>query len=365
MSKNNELGLYIHIPFCDTICPYCAFSHTLSSINKQDEYLTCLINDINLNKDKKFSSIYIGGGTPSSLNYNQLDRLLSALDELISSNIAFTFEANPSSLTEDKIKLLSKHRVNRISLGIQTFDLNLQKKLNRIVTYEEILYLIDLIKKYDINDINVDLMFGIENENLDVLKHDLDLFTSLDITHISTYCLQIEEHTIFYNQKIKEMNQDDAADEYDFICKYLKEKGFIHYEVSNFSKPNFQSKHNLLYWRNKEYIGLGISAASYYHNKRYVNENSLSRYLKHIDKKEIEVLTKDDEELYYIILNLRLNTGINFKEFEELYHKDFLKTYAKEITKLLNYNYLEIKKDFLRVKEEYFFILNEILIEFM
>ncbi len=363
MRKNK--GLYIHIPFCDEICPYCAFAHVLASLNKQDLYIDRLVNDLNLYHNEFFSSIYIGGGTPSSLSLKQLDKLLSALDYFIKKNVSFTIEANPSSLDEDKIKLFSKHHVNRISLGIETFDLSLQNVLNRHSSYLDIKELIRLIKKYRIDDINVDLMYGIPQESNETLKKDLELMCSLDITHISCYCLQVEEHTLFFNQKIKEMDEDNAADQYEIICKYLKEKGFIHYEISNFAKENYQSKHNLLYWRNEEYVGLGISSAGYENKIRYTNENSLSHYLNNTLKREEEIITPELDELYYIILHLRLKEGIVLKDYKKKFHKDFLVEYETQIKKLNELNYLECNTESISVKEQYFFILNTILLEFM
>lgn len=358
-------GLYIHIPFCDEICPYCAFAHVLSSVNKQDSYIDRLVNDLCSYHNESFSSIYIGGGTPSSLSLNQLEKLLNALDYFIKEDTSFTIEANPSSLDEKKIKLFSKHQVTRISLGIETFDANMQNILNRHNSYVEIKNLIDLIKEYEINDINVDLMYGIPNEKNEVLIKDLELMCSLDITHISCYCLQVEEHTLFHNKKIKEMDGDNAADQYEIICNYLKQQGFVHYEISNFAKEGYESKHNLLYWRNEEYVGLGISSSGYEKNIRYTNENSLTHYLNNKLTREEEIITPELEELYYIILHFRLNEGINLKDFKQKYHNDFLKKYHKQVAKLNKFNYLEINSHRVKVKEQYFFILNTILLEFM
>lgn len=358
-------GLYIHIPFCEKICPYCAFAHVLSSIKKQDEYIKRLTEDIDKYHGEFFSSIYIGGGTPSVLTSFQLEKLFKSLVPLLNKNTSFTIEVNPSSLSLEKIRLFKKYHINRISLGIESFDLEIQNKLNRISKYVDIKNLLSLIHKEGIHDINLDLIYGVENESIATLKNDLDLFTSLDITHISCYCLQIEEHTIFYMQNVKEMNQDEASDQYTLICSYLKDKGFIHYEVSNFAKPNYESKHNLLYWRNQEYVGLGISASGYENHVRYTRENSLTRYLKHQENTSLEIINKDDEEEYYIILKLRLAEGINLKEFKRLFNADFLIKYKDQIEKLNKYNYLQINNETISVKEDYFFILNVILLEFI
>lgn len=359
-------GLYIHIPFCDEICPYCAFSHVLTDVNKQDAYIDRVIADINKYEATNFSSVYIGGGTPSSLKENQLERLLKALEVFTKNkSVSFTIEANPDSLSFEKIKLLREYGVNRVSLGVQTFQKELQNKLKRFSSYGEIEKIIKQIKKVGINDINVDLMYGIPDETMELLKKDLELFTSLDITHISCYCLQVEEHTIFFNSGIEEMEEDNAALQYEFICDFLRERKFYHYEVSNFAKKGFESKHNLIYWHNEEYVGLGISSAGFENNIRYVNENSLTRYINYTDKRKEEILSKEEDEKYYIILNLRLKDGIILSDYQKKYRKDFLITYKNQIEKLKKYDYLKISENNVSVKEKYFFILNQVLIEFL
>lgn len=362
--SSKEKGLYIHIPFCDELCPYCAFSHVSIKVNKTHDYISRVIFDLD-KIDDSISSIYIGGGTPSSLSIFELDRLLSSLDRFINDNTSFAIEVNPSSLDKEKIKLFKKHHVNRISLGIQTFNKSLQEIIKRYHSFEEIKEKINWIREENILDINVDLMYGLPNETLSDLNHDLDLFLDLMITHISCYCLQVEEHTLFYNQKIKEMNEDDASLEYELICKRLKERGFIHYEVSNFCLPNKESKHNLLYWRNKEYIGIGISSAGYENNIRYTNKNSLSSYIRGEAKRSEETLTKLDEEEYYIILNLRLKDGIDLEEYQNLYKKDFFKEYKDVVYKLIENKDLIYENNHLYVLEDKWFILNRILINFI
>ncbi len=362
MKKNK--GIYIHIPFCDELCPYCAFSHVSSKVHKQEEYINRIIEDLKEVKGD-ISSIYLGGGTPSSLSFSLLEKLLKALEIFYHQDLSFTIEVNPTSLTKEKILLFKKYHINRISIGIQSFISSLQDMLNRHHDYEEIKKMINYIHEVGIHDINVDLMYGIPNETMDDLKKDLALFLSFNITHLSTYCLQIEEHTLFFNKHIKEMDEDLAYEQYSFICKTLKEHGFIHYEVSNFAKPSYESKHNLLYWRNEEYVGIGISSAGYENHIRYTNENSLTRYLKKESSREEEYITPKSEEEYFIILALRLNEGISLKKYEEIFHFDFLKKYQKILTPLFANQDLILENNRVYIPENKWFIMNQILIQFL
>ena len=363
MRKKNK-GLYIHIPFCDELCPYCSFAHVLKQYANQDQYIKRVIEDLSNLKDKSFSSIYLEGGTPSSLSLSNLELLLSYLNKYLYDS-SFTIEINPSSYSFELAKLLKKYNVNRVSIGVQTFNKTLQNKIKRYSTYSEIKNIIDELNNLGIEDINIDLMYGINGSDLITLKSDLELFTSLNVKHISTYSLQIEEHTIFYNQKEEEMNQDDCRNQYDLICAFLKEKGFVHYEISNFSKPGYESKHNLLYWRNEEYVGIGISASGYENNIRYTNESSLKRYLDNNFKVDKEYLTEKEKKEYFIILALRLKEGIIFKRYEEEFNSSFLHDYASTIEKLKNKGVIDIDDHHLSVCEDYFFTLNQVLLEFL
>ena len=361
---NKKKGLYIHIPFCDTLCPYCAFAHVYSNKNLQEKYIERILEDLNLRKET-FSSIYIGGGTPSVLSFFQFKKLLQGVSPFLEKGGSFTIEANPSSLDERKIAFMAQSFVNRISLGIQTFQAHLQEKIQRFSSFEKIQNLIETIRKYDIIDINVDLMYGIDGESLGDLERDLETFLKLKITHLSCYCLQIEKHTMFYNQKVPEMEEDAAALQYERICKVLKEKGFIHYEVSNFALPSYESQHNLLYWKNEEYAGIGISAAGYENHIRYQVENSLSSYLKGKAKTEEEILTIEVEEEYFILLALRLKDGIDMKEYQTRYHKNFFDEYKNVLPKLLKNHDLIFENDHLFIPEEKWFTMNRILLNFL
>lgn len=358
-------GLYIHIPFCNKLCPYCSFCHYLIEYSNEDKYIDRLILEINDLKEKSFESIYIGGGTPNSLSDYNLERLLKSLNRFINESTSFTIEINPSLFNDNQALIFSKYLINRVSIGVQTFNKKLQDIIERYCTYDSINEIIKTLNNYNINDINLDLMYGIPSETLDDLKLDLKLYTSLNIKHISCYSLQIEEHTAFYNNNVKEMDQDALGDFYDYICSFLNKKGFIHYEVSNFAKENYESKHNLLYWKNEHYIGLGVSSSGYEDNIRYTNTYSLNNYCLDNNKKTKEVLLNKDIKEYYIILSLRLKEGIDLSFYKEEFKSDFLIEYKDIVNELISKNVANISNNHFYIYEKYFFILNQFLIKFL
>ena len=358
--KKNNLGLYIHIPFCDNICAYCGFSKLFYVEKFANSYLDALENELKKYQGLKFYSIYIGGGTPTSLNIYQFDRLFKLISEFKSDDATITIETNPN-LSDEKISLLKKYNVNRISIGIQTFNKRLLNLINRPDYTESLNVLINKIKEAGINDINCDLIYGLPTQTNEDIKEDLNKFMELDVTHISTYCLQVESGTIFYNQKIEEADEFEARSQYDLIYDFLKEKGYNRYEVSNFAKEGYESKHNLIYWRNQEYIGVGLSASSYYNNKRFTNTKNFNEYLKgnYIDYSEN--LTIEDKKFYFIMLGLRLEKGISVKEYQEEFNSSIFDDYKGKITPLIENKSLDYDGEYLKISKEYMYIMNTIL----
>ena len=358
--KKNNLGLYIHIPFCDHICAYCAFSKLFYVEKYANSYLDALENELKKYQDLKFYSIYIGGGTPTSLNINQLERLFTLIDPIKTDDAIITIESNPN-LSDEKISVLKKHNVNRISIGIQTFNERLLKLINRPNFTDTLPLLINKIKEAGIKDINCDLIYGLPTQTNEEIIEDLNEFMKLDITHISTYCLQVENGTIFYNKKIEEADEFTAREQYDIIYNFLKEKGYNRYEVSNFAKENYESKHNLIYWKNKEYIGVGLSAASYFNNKRFTNTKNFNEYLKGNYLDSSEDLTFDDKKFYFIMLGLRLEKGISVKEYYNEFNSSIFDDYKGKITPLIENNSLNFDGEYIKISEEYMYIMNTIL----
>lgn len=354
-------SLYVHIPFCKKICPYCDFVKVLENKKFIDPYINELIKDISFFIDNKFEfeTIYIGGGTPSVLSLDNLEKLLSNLQKIIKKNGEFTIEANPESLDEDKLKLFKKYDINRISIGLQTFKKNLLKLLNRDYKIDYF-NLIKLVKKY-IKNINVDFIYGLPNQSLKDLEEDLINFIKLDINHVSLYSLQVEENTVFYNDGIKEVSSDESSEMYSYILNYLNDNGFNRYEVSNFAKPGFESKHNLTYWKNNKYYAIGVGASGYINNIRYKNNANLSKYIKGIREREVETLTLDDVRKYYLICNLRLKEGFDISEYNKQFNKDFLNDYKEQIQYLLSVKAVYIENNRFKCSDYGILTLNLVL----
>ena len=358
-------SIYIHIPFCNHICSYCDFSKLFYNEELVNKYLDCLENEIKLRyKGELINTIYIGGGTPSSLSIDQLNKLFSIISKFnLSSDVEFTFEANFDSINEEKLLLLKKYKVNRLSFGIETFNNKFLKDLNRFEDYDIIYSKIKLAKSLGFNNINVDLMYGFNNQTINDLKDDLDKIISLNINHISTYSLIIEKNTELYINKYNRIDDDLDNDMYYYIIDYLSKFGFKHYEISNFSKDNYYSKHNLTYWNNLEYYGFGLSAASYINNVRINNTRSITQYLKNNYKFEEEIVSNDDKMTYEMILGLRKIEGVNKKEFK---NKFGVKIEDKfDIIDLINKKLLIDKDGYIYIPKDKLYVSNMILLNFI
>lgn len=356
------ISVYIHIPFCNNICSYCDFSKVYYNKDYVDKYLNSLKKEIQERYNKKtVKTLYIGGGTPSALSVLELTKLFEILKTFnLSNNVEFTMEANPDSLTLEKIKLMKTNKVNRVSLGVQSFDQNNLNYLNRTHNKKDVLNCINLLKSNNITNINIDLIYGI-NENLNKVKKDIDYFLKLDIPHISTYSLIIEKNTILGNKKVDYIDQDLDYEMYKYIETTLENNGYIHYEISNYAKKGYYSKHNLVYWNNLDYYGFGLSSVSYINNYRITNTKNLTKYLAndYLFSKEYE----DKETRMYneIMLKLRTNKGIDLKLFKENYNVCLSENAS--VIDLINNHYLIKENNFLKINKQYLYISNEIILK--
>ena len=359
----NDVSIYIHIPFCKSICSYCDFCKLLYNEKWIDLYLDSLAKEIkSYNISSKVKTLYIGGGTPSSLSEKCLEKLFTIINMFnFIKNYEFTFECNINDINSNLLNILKKGKVNRLSIGIESFDKNNLKLLNRSCDYIDVNNKITLCKKFGFNNINVDLIYAVPNENEKILLNDLNLLTSLDITHISTYSLMIEENTVLYINNIKPIKEKLDYKMYKIICKFLKEKGFKHYEISNFAKEGYESKHNLVYWNNEHYYGFGLGASGYISNIRYNNTRNLNEYFngKYLLNKEI--ITNEDNLKYGLILGLRKINGINVNNFNEKYHTNLLEN--EKVKKLIKNKELIYENGYLFINKKYIYVQNEILIK--
>ena len=367
----NKLGLYIHIPFCKKICPYCDFFKLVASNSYQDKYIDYLIKDLNQNVNRDVNTIYIGGGTPSSLSIKNLDRLLKAISEKTKNNLIeeFTIELNPEDINYELIKTLRKYSVNRISIGIQTFNKKFQKVLNRYSDFDDILEKMNLLKLAGFTNISVDLMYGFAGQTINDLLEDLEKIYLLKPNHISTYSLILEEKTVFYHEYLKGnlslIDEDLESMMYYEIIKYLTKYGYEHYEISNFAKKGMESIHNLIYWQNLEYLAVGAGSSGYYNNYRYKITTKISDYYDSIDNNSIalienELIDLDTKMSEEIMLGLRTIKGVLLDDFYSKYQKDLFDVFPNCL-ELIKQGFLDIKDNCLKITENNYYISNAII----
>ena len=357
-------SIYIHIPFCSNICSYCDFSKLFYYPELVSKYLLALETELaSIPLDEKYQTIYIGGGTLTSLTSAELEILLTMLDSFdLEEEYEFTVECNIENLDEEKLIIMKNHRVNRLSIGIQSFNQEKLNYLGRNYKNTDIKPIMSLAKKY-ISNINVDLIYAVNNETLSDLEKDIDMVLDLDVNHISTYSLILEPNTKLYNNDTKYIDEELDRKMYDLICKKLKENGYNHYEISNFSKPGFESKHNMTYWMNKEYYGIGLGASGYINDIRYTNTKSINKYIDEEFRYDEEYQTDDIKIENEIILNFRTSNGINKKVFFDKYSFDLKDRY--KIDDLIKNNIIIETSDKYVINEDYWYLLNEILLRFI
>ena len=354
-------AIYIHIPFCKSICSYCDFCKFLYNEKWVGAYLTALKREIkDRYMDDDITTIYIGGGTPSALSCDEIKRLMEIISVFKTENLKeFTFECNLSDINKELLLLLKYYKVNRLSIGIESFNKKNLEFMERTADYKEALEKIKLCREYGFNNINIDLMYAIPGETLKDLKKDLDLFMSLNPTHISTYSLIIEEHTKLDNVKAQVIAEELDYEMFKLIEKRLKNAH--HYEISNFAIKGYESIHNLVYWNNEEYYGFGLGAAGYIDDIRYENTKNLKEYLLGNYVKSKEILGKKEKMDYEIMLGLRKLDGINIKEFKEKYGEDIETVY--NLAPLYKNKDLIKKKGYIYINTSKIYIMNEILIK--
>ena len=354
-------AVYIHIPFCKNICSYCDFCKFIYNEKWVGAYLVALKNEImDRYLDDEVSSIYIGGGTPSALTIEELKRLFSIIGKLKrTTDCEFTFECNIEDITEELLVLLKYNEVNRLSIGIQSFQSKNLIFMERKADYKDAKMKLELCRKHGFNNINLDLMYAIPGETLRDLKKDLKLFMNLNPDHISTYSLIIEENT---KLSVRETTVTDEELDYNMF-KYIEKKlkNYNHYEVSNFALKGKESRHNLTYWNNEEYYGFGLGASGYIDGIRYDNTKNLKDYLQGNCVLTKNFISQKEKMDYEIMLGLRKLEGINKKSFKLKYNIDIYEAYP--IKSLIKYKDLIDKKGFIYINPDKLYVMNEILLK--
>ena len=357
---------YVHIPFCTQICYYCDFSKVFIKNQPVDDYLQALIREFESYDIEQLRTLYIGGGTPTSITAQQLDYLLTNLTKHLDLSVLeeFTIEANPGDLTDDKIEVLKKSAVNRVSLGVQTFNDKQLKRIGRSHNEAQIYSTIDHLKTAGFDNISIDLIYALPGQTMEDVKENVAKAIALDIPHLSLYSLILEHHTVFMNKmrrgKLNLPQEDLEAEMFEYIIAELEANGFEHYEISNFTKPGFESRHNLMYWDNAEYYGVGAGASGYLNGVRYRNRGPIQHYLKAVSEGNArlseEVLTKDEMMEEELFLGLRKKSGVSIAKFEEKFGVSFEERYGQIVTELCQQGLLVPDDEVVRMTKKGLFL---------
>ncbi|WP_283694340.1 radical SAM family heme chaperone HemW [Clostridium perfringens] len=375
----DKISLYIHIPFCAQKCLYCDFPSFARKDHLRKAYIEALNKEIISLREKlnnlEINTIFIGGGTPSGLEAHELECLLKEVAKLnMAKDVEYSMECNPGNLTEEKLEVMKKYGVNRISMGLQAKQDNLLKGLGRIHNYKTFKENFLLAKKVGFNNINVDLMFGLPNQRLNEWEETLREIISLDPAHISAYSLIIEEGTAFYNlyenDKLKLPTEEEERKMYHLAKKILEENGFNQYEISNYAKDGKECRHNLAYWNMDNWIGVGSAAASYINGKRIKNISSVEEYINSINEKgeaveEIINNSKNDNMEEFMFMGLRKINGIDENKFKKRFSMNINDVYGEILNKYIGEGLLIRESGRIFLSEKGIEISNIIMADFL
>lgn len=366
--------IYFHIPFCRQKCSYCNF-HFSTLLKLKEEMLSAIKKELFLRKDeledKTLKSLYFGGGTPSIL---KVDEINSLLDEVLKyfdfdENIEITLEANPDDLDQNFLKALSKTEINRLSIGTQSFFDKDLKLMNRAHNASEAESSIKRSQDFGFENLSIDLIYGSPTSNFEIWKENLNKTIELQVPHISSYALTIEPRTALNNwvarKKVDKPKESEQNKEFHYMSDFMKDKGFEHYEISNFGKPGFHSKHNAAYWKYQEYLGIGPSAHSYNgRSERSWNVANNSLYIKNLEKnslpKETEILTEKEQFNEMLMIGLRTIWGVDLEQMKLKFSGEILEKFNKEIQQKLDENILVIENKHLGIPEKHWFLADGI-----
>ena len=364
--QKKPTSAYVHIPFCTQICYYCDFSKVFIKNQPVDSYLEHLLQEFHSYDIQKLCTLYIGGGTPTALSAPQLERLLDGLTKNLDLSVLeeLTIEANPGDLDADKIAVLKNSAVNRVSLGVQTFDDKMLKKIGRSHLEKDIYENIDRLKLAGFDNISIDLIYALPGQTMDQVKDNVAKAIALDIPHMSLYSLILENHTVFMNRmrrgKLPLPKEELEAEMFEYIIAELERAGFEHYEISNFSKPEFESRHNLMYWDNAEYYGIGAGASGYVDGVRYKNHGPIRHYLKAVEEGNARIteehLTLREQMEEEMFLGLRKKSGVSMARFEEKFERSFQELYGDIVKDLIQQGLMQLDGDRVRMTKRGLFL---------
>lgn len=375
--NNGSAGIYLHIPFCKTRCTYCDF-YTLTNESNIDAFVEAICSEVALRKDEiheEVKTIYFGGGTPSRLSISQFEKIFEALYQNynIDSNAEITVEANPDDLSDEYLKTLSNLPVNRLSIGIQSFNDNELKFLSRRHSSHQAINSIKLAKSHGFNNISVDLMYGLPDQTEEIWRDNLKQVTDLDIQHLSAYHLIYEEKTRMYSMlqagKIKPVDEELSTTMFSMLIDWMTSHNFIQYEISAFGKEGCFSQHNTSYWKNRKYLGLGPAAHSYNGYDRSWNVSSLNKYIKGVESgnlhRETEHLNINQKYNEFILTGLRTMWGVDLSEMIKVFGEDIYNHCIENAQPYINSDKLIIQENTLKLSRKGIFISDGIMSDLM
>lgn len=356
--KMKELGIYVHIPFCKQKCYYCDFVSYANKETEMKRYFEALQKEIEVEKEEidRVTTIYIGGGTPSMVDKEEIQKIVTTIKQnyRVEKEAEITIEVNPGTVDEEKLKSYKEVGINRLSIGLQSTKNELLKKIGRIHTYEEFLACYQLARKVGFKNINIDLMLGLPNQTLKDVEESIEKVIKLNPEHISIYSLIIEENTLIekmLEEKILTLPKEEIERRmYWQVKRRLERTGYIHYEISNFAKQGYESKHNTNCWKQKEYLGFGVSAHSYRNKERYCNTSAITEYCKNSEEGKMknnrticEIQTEEERRKEYMLLGLRMLQGIDVQEFKHQFIQNPLYLFHQELEKLVKEELIEVE----------------------
>ena len=358
--------LYLHVPFCRSICYYCDFCHIVRDERMEKKWLMALRKEFSMRRfEHDLRTVYIGGGTPSALSLSHLEQVFLLLSPYTKQVEEYTIEVNPETVNDTLVSLFVKYGINRVSMGLQTSNDNLLKKIGRHHTFADVKHAVEVLHKHGIDNISLDLMYGLPNQTLADLEASVMDAIALRPKHLSLYSLTIEENSVFGKRGVSPVDPDLDADMYTWICGVLPTYGFEHYETSNFALPGYRSRHNTAYWEYRDFYGVSCGASGKEGHVRYDNCNNVLTYCNDPTQRNEIVLDLADEQFEMVMMSLRMTEGLDLASYKEKFGETYDVRFGKASQKLVEQGLLEYTNGHVRATQRGAFILNSVLVELM
>ena len=368
----NELGIYIHIPFCTSKCFYCDFNSYSGKEDCFDRYFESVISELKGKKecfvDRTVTTIFIGGGTPSCVSPYFIEKILNYISDnySVGNSCETTIEVNPGTISKEKLEIYRKCGINRISMGVQSMDDDILMAIGRRHTSSDVYSSYDEIFKVGFTNVSADLIFGLPDQTMEIWKDTIDEVLQIGVNHISCYSLKIEEGTLFYDMELSLPSDEVEREMYYYAREQLRENEIIQYEISNFAKKGFASKHNINCWKGREYIGIGAGAFSFYNRERFHNAFSIEEYINNPVETYIdEKLTNDEVLKERVILGLRLIEGVDVLELEKTFKVDVINCFKDILNKLEEKDLISYNSEYIKLTEKGMDFANLVMSEFI